>query len=207
MALANGWLIARPAEDEEGRRLPGETVLYIEHTERRGSNLPKRPNDGSVRETVDAGWFDVPMSGFGSQPWYQHRLDIDRVVVLDDWKPATCRYLFDGLQNCKSFDLLRLDTSESTSFEGMFRGCTSVRELFDLDRLDTTHVTSTSHMFLNCLSLRAVSISGWDTSGIKDVDYMLAGCSTYVLASEGQGDFLTRIARSGDSGIWRRSVQ
>lgn len=40
-------------------------------------------------ETVDAGWFDGPISAFGAQPWYPHHLEIDRVVVLDDWRPAS----------------------------------------------------------------------------------------------------------------------
>lgn len=65
----------------------------------------------------------------------------------------------------------------------MFRGCSSVTEFFDLDRLDTSNVENTSYMFLNCLTLKAVSILGWEASGITDVDQMLSGCSTYILAA------------------------
>lgn len=88
----------------------------------------------------------------------------------------------------------------------MFRGCSSVTELFDLDRLDTSNVESTSYMFLNCLTLKAVSISGWETSMITDVNQMLGGCSTYILATEEQREFLNKIAGSTQHGIWTRSL-
>lgn len=83
----------------------------------------------------------------------------------------------------------------------MFRGCSSVTELFDLDRLDTSNVENTSYMFLNCLTLKAVSILGWEASGITDVDQMLSGCSTYILATEEQREFLNKITGSTQHGI------
>lgn len=88
----------------------------------------------------------------------------------------------------------------------MFRGCSSVTELFDLDRLDTSNVENTSYMFLNCLTLKAVSILGWKASGITDVDQMLSGCSTYILATEGQREFLNKITGSTQHGIWTRNL-
>lgn len=84
----------------------------------------------------------------------------------------------------------------------MFRGCSSVTELFDLDRLDTSNVENTSYIFLNCLALKAVSISGWETSKISDANQMLSGCSTYILATEGQREFLNKITGSTQHGIW-----
>ena len=83
----------------------------------------------------------------------------------------------------------------------MFRGCSSVTELFDLDRLDTSNVENTSYMFLNCLALKAVSISGWETSKISDVNQMLSGCTTYSLATAGQREFLINITGSTQLGI------
>ena len=142
----------------------------------------------------------------GKQPWYPYRNRIREVVVLDTWAPESGRYLFDGLTQCKSFDLLKLDTSDCTTLEGMFRGCSSVTELFDLDRLDTSNVENTSYMFLNCLALKAVSISGWETSKISDVNQMLSGCSTYILATEEQREFLNKITGSTQHGIWTRNL-
>lgn len=88
----------------------------------------------------------------------------------------------------------------------MFRGCSSVTELFDLDRLDTSNVENTSYMFLNCLTLKAVSILEWEASGTTDVDQMPSGCSTYILATEEQREFLNKITGSTQHGILTRNL-
>lgn len=203
-------LIAALEQDEGKKEEPtGDSTLYIEFTDRSKNKNPKRPNDGTRRKTVASGWFnDEDMSSFSSQPWYPYRNRIGSVKVLDPWAPRNGKYLFDGLNYCREFDLLKLDTSLCVSFEGMFRGCSAVTQLFDIDRLDTSNVEDVSYMFLNCLSLKAMSISGWDTSKIKNVDHMLSGCSTYVLASDAQSSFINLIgSNSAGSGVWRRTMQ
>ncbi|WP_079989119.1 BspA family leucine-rich repeat surface protein [Collinsella ihumii] len=214
MSVANGWIIVCPADSEDDVDAIGDSTLYIEYSEHRikndgTENLPKRPSDGTVRGTLASGWFgSSDIHSFGAQPWYPYRNRIGAVRILDVWLPDNGKYLFDGLNNCREFDLLKLDTAQCDSFEGMFRGCSSVTQLFDLDRLNTERVTNTSYMFLNCLSLRAVSIAGWDVSAITETDHMLAGCSTYVLASKGQSSLLDRVAPgTSESGIWRRAIQ
>lgn len=213
MSLANGWIIVCPAGKEGDTEAAGDSTLYIEYTERGlrkdgTENTPRRPS-GKDQATLASAWFDEgDITSFGSQPWYPYRNRIGAVRVLDVWTPGSGKYLFDGLNNCREFDLLKLDTSQCDSFEGMFRGCSSVAQLFDLDRLNTEKVVNTSYMFLNCLALRAVSIAGWDVSVISETDHMLSGCSTYVLASDQQTAFLNRITSStAESGIWRRAIQ
>ena len=213
MAQANGWIIV---EDPSKKDLlgQGDCVLYIESGERKTlkstgeDNLPPRPSDGSVRKTVASGWFDDDLGfpEFAQQPWYALRERIGKVVTLDNsWCPASCRFLFDGLTNCEEFDLLNLDTSKSDSLCGMFRGCSSVKQLLDIDRFNTSLVTDSSYMFLNCLKLRAVSVSGWDTSHIENTEQMLAGCAAYVLADEEQLSFLNRITSTqARHGVWRK---
>lgn len=214
MALANGWVIACPKDCAGDSDALGDCTLYIEYFKRikdvpgKKDNTPGRPNNGEVRDTLASGWFEDAgrVDEFGKQPWYPYRNRIREVVVLDTWVPESGKYLFDGLTQCKSFDLLKLDTSNCTTLEGMFRGCSSVTELFDLDRLDTSNVENTSYMFLNCLALKAVSISGWKASKISDVNQMLGGCSTYILATEEQREFLNKITGSTQHGIWTRNL-
>lgn len=43
-------------------------------------------------------------------------------------------------------------------------------------------------------------------SGITDVDQMLSGCSTYILATEEQREFLNKITGSTQHGIWTRNL-
>lgn len=211
---ANGWIIVCPAGHAGDAGTRGDCTLYVERSERklisRGTeeNLPKRPNDGTQRDTVASGWFedDGGFPEFSSQPWYPFRERIGSVCVSDRWAPKSCRYLFDGLTSCERFDLVGLDTSRSESLEGMFRGCASVDQLLDIDRFDTSHVRSVAYMFMNCLKLRAVSVAGWNTSGIGDASHMFSGCSPYVLADDGQEAFLSKIVgSSGSHGSWFRA--
>lgn len=204
-SIANGWIIVCPLGAANKVDALGDSTLYIEFSDKKA---PERPSDGTMRDTLASGWFvnAGPMDGFGAQPWYPYRNRIGRVAVLDPWSPESGRYLFDGLGQCAEFDVLKLDTSRCETLEGMFRGCSMMTQMYETDRFDTSRVKSVADMFLNCLSLKAVSIAGWDVSGIEEAEGMMAGCSAYVLASAGQSEFLKRVAgRASTEGIWRRS--
>lgn len=212
--MAIGWIIVCPLGESGEADAMGDSTLYIESAVRKklkngGENLPPRPSDGTKRDTVASGWLDDEnnITEFASQPWYPYRNRIGHVEILNPWTPKNGKYLFDGLGNCKEFDLLKLDTSACRSFEGMFRGCSSVTQLLDLDRFDTSNVESVSHMFLNCLELRAISVVGWDVSSIENCDHMLAGCTPYVLSSEAQRSLVEKVVSvNGDTGTWRRPI-
>lgn len=212
MATSNGWIVVCPFGKEGDSTAAGDSTLYIEFTERVAregrENSPKRPNDGTVRGTVASGWFrnDDGFPEFGKQPWYQYRGRIGRVVVSDPWAPGSCRYLFDGLSECGEFDLLNLDTSRADSLEGMFRGCSAMRDMLDADRFDVSSVEDVSYMFMNCLNLRAVSIAGWDTRAVTEVEGMFSGCKAYVLADGGQADFLAKVTRKSAEGVWSKAI-
>ncbi len=205
---ANGWLVVCALGKKDDADAQGDCTLYIEFTKRKLDNLPKRPNDGTKRDTVASGWFDddAGFPEFGMQPWYPWRERIGRVIVLDNWVPKSCRYLFDGLNYCVRFDLLGLDTSRANSFGGMFRGCSSVEQLLDADRFNTSNVEDMSYMFMNCLKLRAVSMVGWNTLKVTNVEYMFSGCEPYVLVEESQTAFLDKVVHSTVHGVWSRAV-
>ena len=205
---ANGWLVVCALGKKDDADAQGDCTLYIEFTKRKLDNLPKRPNDGTKRDTVASGWFDddAGFPEFGMQPWYPWRERIGRVIVLDNWVPKSCRYLFDGLNYCVRFDLLGLDTSRANSFGGMFRGCSSVEQLLDADRFNTSNVEDMSYMFMNCLKLRAVSMVGWNTLMVTFVEYMFSGCEPYVLVEESQTAFLDEVVHSTVHGVWSRAV-
>ena len=205
---ANGWLVVCALGKKDDADAQGDCTLYIEFTKRKLDNLPKRPNDGTKRDTVASGWFDddAGFPEFGMQPWYPWRERIGRVIVLDNWVPKSCRYLFDGLNYCVRFDLLGLDTSRANSFGGMFRGCSSVEQLLDADRFNTSNVEDMSYMFMNCLKLRAVSMVGWNTLKVTNVEYMFSGCEPYVLVEESKTAFLDKVVHSTVHGVWSRAV-
>ena len=68
------------------------------------------------------------------------------------------------------------DTSNATSFEGMFNG-TKITS-FDGSKWKTDINTSIRVMFVNCTSLTTLNLSGWNLNNIKDSYYMLYGCNS-----------------------------
>ena len=88
----------------------------------------------------------------------------------------------------------------------MFRGCSSVEQLLDADRFNTSNVEDMSYMFMNCLKLRAVSMVGWNTLKVTNVEYMFSGCEPYVLVEESQTAFLDEVVHSTVHGVWSRAV-
>ena len=71
-----------------------------------------------------------------------------------------------------------LDTSEMTSFDGMFWVCTSLQSL-DLSGWDTSNVTNMGDMFFTCNALQSVGdLSSWDTSNVTNMDSMFSRCRT-----------------------------
>jgi len=133
----------------------------------------ERPTQCFMREESGSSQL---LESFGSTPWYPWRVNIGSVVVSDEWKPKSCAHLFDGLERCADFDLRLLDTSDATSMESMFRGCSSVKSLMGLGHFKTGKVSSMARMFADCLSLRIVDMSDWDFSRVKNVDMMF--CSS-----------------------------
>ena len=90
-----------------------------------------------------------------------------------------------------SLDLSSFDTSSVTTMEGMFTGCTSLKEL-DLSSFDTSSVTDMRSMFGNyvlvgCRSLEELDLSSFDTSSVKDMHDMFSGCSSLQTVYLGDG--------------------
>ena len=75
-----------------------------------------------------------------------------------------------------------VDTSNVTSMESMFDGCTKLVYL-DMYGFDTSNVTSMMKMFNKCNSLTSLNVSWWNTSKVTDIRAMFQYC--YNLTSLG----------------------
>ncbi len=162
------------------------------------------------KTTTDGGW-KVIDSGilspkgypvFSGQPWYKnndegvlkkslmtdndldYRQLIGKVTVVDKYAPESCAFLFDGLTNCVDFDIRKLDTSNATSLENMFRGCTSVQYLMDMGSINTSLVESVAGMFFGCISLRVVDMLNWDLSNLKSAQSMFENSPAFALINQ-----------------------
>ena len=63
------------------------------------------------------------------------------------------------------------DTSNVTSFSGIFDFCVSLQQL-DVSDWDTSSATNMGNIFSNCYALKKICMSGWDTSKVKVFDFL-----------------------------------
>lgn len=80
--------------------------------------------------------------------------------------------LFDGCTKLKTANLSALNTVNATSFENMFRGCSSLSKVSDLGYFSMFNVKSMRSMFEGCTSLKRVDITLQDAPLVTDLSRM-----------------------------------
>ncbi|MBQ2659023.1 MAG: BspA family leucine-rich repeat surface protein [Erysipelotrichaceae bacterium] len=91
------------------------------------------------------------------------------------------------------FDLSRLDTSEVTSMQFMFKDCKNL-QMLDLSTFDTRKVTSMDGMFANCLKLASLDVSSFRTPVLEIMRWTFHSCQSLVsldLSSFNTGNVFT----------------
>ena len=114
--------------------------------------------------------------------WFSVMGDCQKAVFDESFKtvkPQTLRYWFYNAPKLTTIEGLEyLDTSEATSMECMFLGCSSLTSL-DVSHFDTRNVKNMSGMFLNCSGLTSITgIENLNTSNVTDMGSMFSGCSS-----------------------------
>ena len=128
-----------------------------------------------------SGDFGVLHSGYPS--WFEdenERYATATHVVFDESfsnaRPTSCGYWFISFQSLEGIEgIEHLNTSETTSMEGMFYGCV-VKNNMNLSALNTSKVKNMSNMFYNA-QIPSVSLSGLDCSEVTDMEAMFMNAS------------------------------
>lgn len=99
--------------------------------------------------------------------------------IADTSRVTNMTYMF---LDCNNLSTLQLsgagwNTSNVTSFRGMFRGCHKLRTL-DTSGWKTGNVTTMAYMFRDCSGLESLDLSKWDITCLENTDYMFHGCSS-----------------------------
>ena len=94
--------------------------------------------------------------------------------VIANYDSSALFLNFSKLTEIENLNLL--DTSQVTSMDSMFYGCSSLTSL-DISNFDTSQVTSMYSMFRNCASLTSLDVSNFDTSKVTNMGSMFFGCS------------------------------
>lgn len=87
-------------------------------------------------------------------------------------------YAFQNCENIESISLHALRECSPTYINGLFMGCTKLRNIQGLDEIDTSNVKNMHSAFGECQSLRTLDLSNWDTSNTLDMQWMFEGCSS-----------------------------
>ena len=82
-----------------------------------------------------------------------------------------------------------LNTSEVTTMNGMFSGCSRITNL-DLSHFNTSKVTDMTAMFNSCISLKEINLLSFDTSNVTTMGVMFSRCNS--LETINLGSFNTK---------------
>ncbi len=119
-------------------------------------------------------------------PWYGYDSKMKRAIVAEAISPTSTAWWFAGsvkeedynyisLSALETVDLRNLDTSGTTSMQGMFSSCGVLSEV-DCTGFDTSNVTDFSHMF-DCSAVASIpGLEDFDTSKAANMYYMLFNC-------------------------------
>ena len=102
--------------------------------------------------------------------------ELNNAFYLDSWSNAApTRISFGNKKNIKAIKKLQLDTSNVTTMNYMFYGCSSLTSL-DLSNFNTSNVTDMNNMFYGCTSLTSLNLSNCDMSKVTSVSGTFNGC-------------------------------
>lgn len=93
----------------------------------------------------------------------------EKIVIPDGWTQED--------KTVTTIDTSNWDTSQMTTMEYMFSGCTALTNL-DVSKFNTSNVTDMDGMFADCSSLKSLDLSKWDTSKLGTMLNMFRGCSS-----------------------------
>ena len=88
-----------------------------------------------------------------------------------------CNLMFYNLDNIKSIDLSKFDSSEVTEMVGMFYGCTSLVSI-NLVNFKTSSVTNMGSMFYFCTKLTSLNLNSFDTSSVTNMAQLFTSCNS-----------------------------
>ena len=136
-----------------------------------------------------------------SVPWYSYRSSIKSVEVINisaDFSPYSTAYWFYELRYAETFNLKKLDVSNTRRMNYMFAYAgynAATWNVVDLSSWNTSNVTDMNSMFYYAgynATTWNVNLSGWNTSNVTDMSYMFyyAGYNArnFVLKETGTWD-------------------
>ena len=92
--------------------------------------------------------------------------------------PANAKCIFYGCWVLKSVNFEKINVSNATNMESMFRSCKALNNLEGLENWNVGKVTNMKNMFHGCQNLTDISaLSNWNVSKVTNMYYMFNDCN------------------------------
>ena len=97
---------------------------------------------------------------------------------MPKYAPKTISFRNNSYTNL-DYEIANLDTSNMTSFDYMFYGCSQLTEL-KLEHFNTSNVTSMNYLFQGSGRLKTIELSNWNTSKVKNFNSTFSDCQQLI---------------------------
>ena len=148
-------------------------------------------NDGRMEEKTGTPY--LLNIGTEEPEWLEHSSGIFKVVFDKSFataRPISFYNWFSGFSILAEIKGLQyLNTSEVTTMNGMFSGCSRITNL-DLSHFNTSKVTDMTAMFISCINLKEINLLSFDTSNVASMGLMFSRCQS--LETLNLGSFNTK---------------
>ena len=98
------------------------------------------------------------------------------ILDINTSELTSCNSMFRGCSNLTQLDVSNFNTSKVTNMYCMFYNCTNLTQL-DVSNFDTSNVTNMHSMFNNCTNLTQLDLSNFNTSKVINMNAMFYGCT------------------------------
>lgn len=118
---------------------------------------------------------------------FRRLADVSGLENFDTSNTTTMEAMFYGCTSLTSLELGdKFDTSNVTSMYRMFMGCSSLANLDFGDKFDTSNVTTMRDMFYGCTGLTSLDLGdNFDTSNVTSIRAMFMRCSSLTYLNLG----------------------
>ena len=111
---------------------------------------------------------------------YELKKGINEIQIIIKTKINSLEGMFSGCSSLKNIEELKyLDTSEIDNFSYMFNGCSLLSDIIPLENWNVSKGKKFKNMFSNCSSLISLEgLENWDVSSGNNFTEMFDGCSS-----------------------------
>jgi len=139
-------------------------------------------NDGALTHTYSiAGSYEVDIVGTITGWQFNNSLDRLKITEIERWGDLALTSLAGAFYGCANMLITATDTlntSGTTTFADLFRGCTALTTVPSIGTWDTNQVTTMSSTFQSCTNFNS-SVNGWEVSAVTNFNGTFSGCTNF----------------------------